>query len=219
MNILLGITGSVAAGIVERKLIPQLSKIGEVKTVITEKANYFIENNYNTYQTEITKYLTYHQFEEWKNKYPKIKEDDEWKWKKKGDPVLHITLKDWADVFVIAPLSANTLSKMVNGICDNLLTSIYRAWPMDKPIIIAPAMNTDMWNHPITNEQLNLLDNRHRVFCKYMIGDWPNISNSKHTLDIIWPVAKELACGTTGMGALAPIEEIIKKVNSLVTTT
>ena len=210
MNILLGITGSVAAGIVERKLIPELNKLGQVKTVITEKANYFIEHNYDTYQTETTKYLTYNEFEEWKNKYPKIKEEEEWGWKKKGDPVLHITLKDWADIFVIAPLSANTLSKMVNGICDNLLTSIYRAWPMDKPIIIAPAMNTDMWNHPITNEQLNILTKRHMVF--------PSIK-TKYTLDIVWPVAKELACGTTGMGALAPIEEIIKKVNSLVTTT
>lgn len=51
-------------------------------------------------------------------------------WKNRGDPVLHIQLRKWADYLLIAPLSANTLAKISNGICDNLLTLVCRAWPM-----------------------------------------------------------------------------------------
>ncbi len=59
-----------------------------------------------------------------------VTEENEWNWnKQKVNPVAHIDLKDWADVLVIAPLSANTLTKMYVGICDNLLTSMYYAWP------------------------------------------------------------------------------------------
>jgi len=53
-------------------------------------------------------------------------------WKKRGDPVLHIELKKWADCLLIAPLSANTLAKLSNGLSDNLLTLICRAWSMKK---------------------------------------------------------------------------------------
>lgn len=48
-------------------------------------------------------------------------DEDEWKWKTRGDPVLHIELRKWADMILIAPLSANTLAKVSNGLCDNLL--------------------------------------------------------------------------------------------------
>jgi len=64
--------------------------------------------------------------------------------------VLHIDLAKWADIFVIAPCSANTLAKLAYGICDNLLTSVARAWDADRPLVIAPAMNTHMWTHPHT---------------------------------------------------------------------
>lgn len=62
-----------------------------------------------------------------------------------GDPVLHIELRRWADVLVLAPLSANTMAKVAHGLCDNLLTSVVRAWDYAKPMIVAPAMNTYMW--------------------------------------------------------------------------
>ena len=52
------------------------------------------------------------------------------RWSKRGDPVLHIELRRWADALVIAPLSANTLAKLSNGICDNLVTLICRCWDM-----------------------------------------------------------------------------------------
>lgn len=56
-------------------------------------------------------------------------DENEWStWQKRGDPVLHIELRKWADMILIAPLSANTMAKIVNGICDNLLTCVMRAW-------------------------------------------------------------------------------------------
>ncbi|KAM3146011.1 hypothetical protein pb186bvf_001989 [Paramecium bursaria] len=79
-----------------------------------------------------------------------LSDQDEWnQWKQKGDPVLHIDLRKWADMMIICPLSANTLAKIANGICDNLLTCVIRAWEFQdkqitKPIYVAPAMNTQM---------------------------------------------------------------------------
>ena len=58
---------------------------------------------------------------------------------------------------IIAPLSANTLSKLSNGLADNLLTCVARAWDFKKPCLIAPAMNTFMWDHPVTSEQIERL--------------------------------------------------------------
>ena len=60
-----------------------------------------------------------------------IKESDEYKmWKKRGDTVLHIWLRKWADAMIIAPLSANTLAKLSTGLCDNLITLVCRCWDM-----------------------------------------------------------------------------------------
>ncbi|CAB4317634.1 unnamed protein product [Prunus armeniaca] len=59
-----------------------------------------------------------------------------------GDSVLHIELRCWADIMVIASLSANTLSKIAKGLCDNLLTCVVHAWDYSKPFFVAPAMNT-----------------------------------------------------------------------------
>ena len=53
-------------------------------------------------------------------------------WKKRGDIVLHIKIREISDILLIAPLSANTLAKMVNGLCDNLVTSVFRCWPYSK---------------------------------------------------------------------------------------
>nr|CDP26297.1 Putative Phosphopantothenoylcysteine decarboxylase [Podospora anserina S mat+] len=103
------------------------------------------------------------------------RDEDEWgpqPWKR-GASILHIEFLDWdgvltvgigADMLVIAPLSANTLAKIVNGMSDNLLTSVIRAWDIDgsidlkkKYIAVAPAMNSAMWRHPITAKQIRTL--------------------------------------------------------------
>lgn len=110
----------------------------------------------------------------------------------KGDAVKHIELREKYDMLVVAPMSANTLGKMTVGICDNLLTSVLLAWKYkEKPVVIAPAMNTEMWESPITQANLK----RIQILL-------PNIT-------IVSPQEKMLACGTMGNGALANIDDIV----------
>ena len=84
-------------------------------------------------------------------------DEDEWAYSEVGDPVLHIELRKWADAMVIAPTSANTLSRLAHGLCDNLVTCIARAWDPTLPLIVCPAMNTHMWDHPLTETHLRTL--------------------------------------------------------------
>ncbi|KIL90331.1 phosphopantothenoylcysteine decarboxylase [Fusarium avenaceum] len=130
---------------------------------------------------------------------------------KRNAPILHIELRRWADVLVIAPLSANTMAKIVNGLCDNLLTSVVRAWDVTgsidgvkKKIIVAPAMNTAMWNHPVTKTQMRVLEE-----------EW---GGENGWFEVLRPVSKNLACGDVGSGAMVPweqiVEEIDKKINN-----
>lgn len=72
---------------------------------------------------------------------------------------LHLDLVQWADVFIISPLDANTLGKISSGICDNLLTCIARSWDLHKPLLFCPEMNTRQFLHPITNRQIEEIKN------------------------------------------------------------
>ena len=74
-----------------------------------------------------------------------------------GKMMNHINLMKWADIIILCPASANTISKMANGIANNLVTSLFLAHNWDKPYLISPAMNTAMYNHPATQESLNKL--------------------------------------------------------------
>ena len=65
--------------------------------------------------------------------------------------MLHIDITKVADLLLVAPLSANTMGKFANGLADNLLTCVFRAWNFQKPCIVAPAMNTQMYISPITD--------------------------------------------------------------------
>ena len=177
MKILLGITGSVAT-ILTEKLAAKLTEKGNVVRIIyTDKSFQFLDvpalnrisNKYKTYcdKDEFYSKTTYH----------------------KDDPVLHIELREWADILLIAPCSVNTMAKMVNGICDNLLTSVFRAWNFNKPVFVAPSANTKMFMHPITNEHLTKLK------------QWE--------VNIIYPTVKKLACGEYGIGALTDLDTIV----------
>ncbi|XP_059713912.1 phosphopantothenoylcysteine decarboxylase isoform X3 [Haemorhous mexicanus] len=138
-HVLLGVTGSVAA-LKLPLLVAELLKIPglEVKVVTTERAKHF----YNAQEIPVTLYG----------------DEEEWQlWKGRSDPVLHIELRRWADLMVVAPLDANTLAKVANGICDNLLTCVIRAWDLSKPLLFCPAMNTAMWEHPITAHHVEQL--------------------------------------------------------------
>ncbi|XP_029420962.1 phosphopantothenoylcysteine decarboxylase isoform X2 [Nannospalax galili] len=116
-------------------------------------------------------------------------------WKHRSDPVLHIDLRRWADLMLVAPLDANTLGKVASGICDNLLTCVIRAWDRSKPLLFCPAMNTAMWEHPLTAQQVGQLKS-----FGYM--EIPCVS-------------KKLVCGDQGPGAMAEVETIVDKVREM----
>ncbi|KEF51161.1 phosphopantothenoylcysteine decarboxylase [Exophiala aquamarina CBS 119918] len=134
---------------------------------------------------------------------------DEWAkpWVR-GDKILHIELRRWAHVLLVAPLSANSLAKMVNGISDGLLLSVIRAWDTTglidvrrKRIFVAPAMNTAMWRHPITKKQIKVLEQ-----------DWGDGENGWIT--VLRPIEKELACGDVGDGAMLDWKLIVEHIES-----
>mmetsp|Transcript_7246 Transcript_7246/g.15701 ORF Transcript_7246/g.15701 Transcript_7246/m.15701 type:complete len:251 (-) Transcript_7246:440-1192(-) len=138
---------------------------------------------------------------------------DEWAgWNRLGDPVLHVDLRDWADFLVVAPLSAHTLAKFSGGFCDDPLSCTFRAWDFGhgtrplKPILLAPAMNTAMWIHPLTGRQLQKVKDFPAQ--KQEFGKSLN-SCPKLGLEVVEPQVKTLACGEVGLGALADVDEII----------
>lgn len=194
MNVVLGVTGSVAS-ILAPKLSSALVDAGHnVKLVFTSSAKYFAQDQRHlpinlTDQNSLWKLYS----NAYKVNYNQFFDDSrEWQWSKKGDPVQHIELANWMDVLLIAPLTANTMAKMVHGICDNLLLSIWLA-KGDKPVVVAPSMNTKMLTHPVTQDNLIKLMN--------------------FGVKIISPVEKTLACGETGVGAMAPIDQIVKEIS------
>jgi phosphopantothenoylcysteine synthetase/decarboxylase len=136
---------------------------------------------------------------------PILLDEHEWRdWHRVGDPVTHIALRRWADCLVVAPLSANTLSKLASGCCDNLLTCVARAWDVSpgnaKPVLVAPAMNTCMWESPFTARHLRVLE---EVF---------GAGGGEGAFGVVAPVAKALACGDVGAGAMAAPEEVARAV-------
>ena len=127
----------------------------------------------------------------------------------RGAPILHIELRKWSDLMIIAPLSANSLAKMVTGMCDSLLLSVVRAWDTTgtadgtgetkKKIVVAPAMNVAMWRHPITTRQIKTLEE-----------DW---GGDQGWIEVMRPIEKTLACGDVGVGAMVGFQEIVALID------
>ncbi|KXZ53881.1 hypothetical protein GPECTOR_6g799 [Gonium pectorale] len=139
---------------------------------------------------------------------PCPQDEAEWRqWRSVGDPVLHIELRRWADVLLVAPLSANSLAKMAGGMADNLLTCVVRAWDFRKPLLLAPAMNTAMWASPFTARHLETLQQVGAA-----AGGAPGGG-----VRVIPPVSKRLACGDEGTGAMASPEDIAIACRAAVT--
>ncbi|KAI9787805.1 MAG: hypothetical protein M1816_007453 [Peltula sp. TS41687] len=148
-------------------------------------------------------------------------DEDEWApaWTR-GSAILHIELRRWADLLVVAPLSANSLAKVVGGFCDDLLGAVVRAWDtrgemMDdgrgeaggrwkkkKRIVFAPAMNTAMWRHPVTAGQIRVLEEEWGV-------DAPGPGREEGWVEVLRPVEKRLACGDVGGGAMRDWENVV----------
>jgi len=105
----------------------------------------------------------------------------------------HVDLALWADLMLVAPATANTLAKMANGLCDNLLMAIYLSAKC--PVVVAPAMDLDMYVHPTTNRNLDLLESFGNIIIPAEDG--------------------ELASGLIGKGRMAEPETIVKSITEL----
>jgi phosphopantothenoylcysteine decarboxylase / phosphopantothenate---cysteine ligase len=170
--VLLGVTGGIAA-YKAAELLRGLQKAGmEVRVVMTQAATQFVTTM--TFET-----LSGHPVRQ--DSINELRADSR---------ITHVEDSREADIMVIAPATANTLAKMANGIADNLLTSICLAF--DKTVVVAPAMNTNMWEHPATQANVNLLRDR-GVF-------------------VVEPGAGELACGVYGSGRMADPDSIVAEV-------
>ena len=175
-NILIGITGSIAA-YKTATIIRLLVKDGaDVKVIMTDHAKEFI--------TPLTLATL--------SKNPVLTEFFN---PSNGDWNSHVDLGLWADIFLIAPATANTIAKMATGVADNLLLTTYLS--VRCPVFIAPSMDVDMLNHPATTINIETL----KAF-----------GNS-----ILEPVSGELASGLSGKGRMAEPEDIVKEIRSFFT--
>jgi phosphopantothenoylcysteine decarboxylase / phosphopantothenate---cysteine ligase len=166
-KILIGITGSIAAykSIYLVRLLVKES--AEVRVVMTPSAKDFVSKLTLSTLSKSPVLIDLFDEQSWSN---------------------HVMLGRWADVMIIAPLSCNTLAKMAHGLCDNLLLAVYLSATC--PVVVAPAMDEDMWRHPGTQENL---------------GKLKSFGNK------IIPVGSgELASGLYGEGRMAEPEDILK---------
>ena len=171
-HIIVGITGSIAA-YKAASLVRLLVKEGaEVKVVMTELAKQFI--------TPLTLATL--------SKHPVMVEFYN---PENGDWHSHVDMGLWADLYLIAPATANTLGKMAHGIADNLLLTTYLSAKC--PVMVAPAMDLDMYRHPATRQNLHILQS--------------------YGVRVIEPAAGELASGLVGKGRMAEPEEIVASIH------
>lgn len=171
-HILIGVTGSIAA-----YKIPYLVRLfkkakAEVKVVMTPSAKDFVTTLTLSTLSENPVYLEAYD-----------STDGSWN--------SHIELAEWADLQLLAPVSANSLGKMVNGIVDNLFLTTYLS--ARSPVIIAPAMDLDMYKHPSTKNNIEKLKSYGHL--------------------IIEPTTGELASGLCGAGRLEEPEKIFEIVS------
>ncbi|HIC91758.1 MAG TPA: bifunctional phosphopantothenoylcysteine decarboxylase/phosphopantothenate--cysteine ligase CoaBC [Syntrophaceae bacterium] len=176
-NIILGICGGIAA-YKSADLISKLTKMGaNVHVVMTKSAIKFI--------TPLT-LETLSGNRVFTNLFPPPK----------GDPLVHVDLADKADIIVVAPATANTLGKFAHGIADNLLSTLILA--TQAPILICPAMNTNMWQNEIVKANVQRLKDMGFYFVE--------------------PEWGELACGVEGYGRLAEVETIVEEIKTILSS-
>lgn len=182
IHILLCGTGSVSTSKL-RLIVNKLEEIYgrsrvAIQIVLTSAAEHFVSRG--EFHTDVIL---------WRDK-------DEWStWKSRSDPVLHIELRRWADILVICPLSANTLSKIAIGLCDNLLTNVVRAWNTQYPILVAPSMTSYAYNSPVTKRHLKV------------------IKEEMPWIEVLRPVEKVVGSyGEIGMGGMMDWNEIVDKI-------
>jgi phosphopantothenoylcysteine decarboxylase/phosphopantothenate--cysteine ligase len=173
MNILLGVTGGIAA-YKAADLSSALVKNGHsVRVVMTENASRFVGAA---------------TFEGLTGCAPMTSTF--------SDAMAHIEWAKWADVAAVIPLTANTMAKLAMGLADDALTTVLMAIPRKTPVLLAPAMNTEMWNHPVTERNRRWL----KELGRYTFAD---------------PIEKRLACGDTGIGGLQEVADLLAAIQDL----
>ncbi|HEU5115610.1 MAG TPA: flavoprotein, partial [Isosphaeraceae bacterium] len=155
---------------------------------------------------------------------PLFRDADEWPGARysRGQPVLHIELRKWAEIYVVAPLDAHSLGRFALGLSDNLVSSVFRAWDFTRPVVLAPAMNTLMWESPVTRRHLaSILEDRGdgKQPADWNLTDAPEVF-ARHAPGIILvpPQSKRLACGDIGTGAMAEVVQIAETVRGFSVT-
>lgn len=218
-HVLIASTGSVAT--IKLPLIVESLSHHDIfiRIIVTDAAAQFLQGQ-SSEQPALASLLEYSNVE------AIYTDRDEWAtpWTR-GASILHIELRKWADIMVIAPLSANSLAKMANGFSDGLLMSVIRAWDTTgendalrpgmvsskcyqterglKPLVVFPAMNAAMWEHPVTEKHLDVLKE-----------EWGCIETETGWIHVIKPMIKELACGDVGAGAMREWKEVVGLVES-----
>jgi phosphopantothenoylcysteine synthetase/decarboxylase len=172
-HIVLGVTGSIAAYKAAELVRLMVKKDWDVSVVMTEAAKHFVTEL--TFRTLSRNPVAVEMFPESPQWMPE-----------------HIALADRADVLCIAPCTANVLAKLAQGLADDQLTCA--ALACKAPLVIAPAMNANMWEHPATRVNVDLLEKRGGLFVECGTG--------------------ELACGWEGRGRMADPETILAAVTA-----
>jgi phosphopantothenoylcysteine decarboxylase len=222
-HILLAATGSVATikiPLIARALSSHHPTIS-LRILLTPPATHFLQAQ-SAEQPDLSSLLALPGVE------GVYEDQDEWSkpWVR-GDAILHIELRRWAHVLVIAPLSANSLAKIVNGFSDGLLVSVVRAWDTTglvdgvdgagrrKRVFVAPAMNTAMWRHPITEKQIRVLEEEwgggNEGEDGRADGEGPT-GLVDGWITVLRPMEKVLACGDVGDGAMMDWRDIVAHV-------
>ena len=179
LKVLLGVSGGVAA----YKAVDLASKLtgagSKVKTVMTENACRLVGPKSFEAVTNSAVFTSL--------------------WETPGGyEISHIALLDWADVVVVAPATANIIGKIANGICDDLLSTVLCAcWA--KPGLLAPAMNSNMWDNPAVQRNVEIV--------------------KKMGFELIGPEEGRLACGAEGIGRMSEPEDILEAIEKIASKT
>lgn len=174
MNVLLGVTGGIAAYRAVELVSLAVKRGHAVRVVMTPNAARFVGP------------LTF----EAMSGHPVLTDTF-------ANPLAHIEWARWGDIAVVAPASANVLGKLACGLADDALTTVLMALPRGRRVVLAPAMNTEMWLNPVVVRNLRWLEELGRY-------------------SIVAPTEKRLACGDVGPGGLADPADILVAVEAVV---
>ncbi|MHC4911492.1 MAG: flavoprotein [Planctomycetota bacterium] len=172
LHVLLGVSGGIAA----YKAVDLAGKLtaagAEVNTVMTENACRLIgPKSFEAITNSAVLASLWSPFE--------------------GHKISHITLVDWADIVVVAPATANIIGKLANGICDDLLSTVLCVcWA--KPVLLAPAMNDNMWNNPSVQRNVKRVQ--------------------EMGFELTGPQVGPLACGREGIGRMSEAQNILEAI-------